>query len=450
MDAAALLSAIVDSSDDAIVGKELNSNVLSWNAGAERIFGWSADEMVGQSIRRLIPDDRQDEEDRILACVGRGERVPNFETIRLRKDGSQVHVAVTVSPVRDPAGTIVAASKIARDITPTLGALEIRGANEERLRMMGDNLPVAAWIGDRKGILRWGNRMFQEFFGVTENTIAKFDWSNSIAPSARAEIAAIVRESVVTQGGWDAVMPMYGASGELRWFLASSVPVYDASRKLNLRFGTATDITAQREAENRVRTLLKEVNHRTRNMLATIQSMASRTAALGGDYIPRLESRIAALAATQDLLVENDWDKVQLEALVVAQFAAADLPVDRVAMTGPAILLSSGAADALGMAISEMAINAGLYGALSVAGGHVELDVSLTADDDEELLVIQWRERGGPTVAAPSVTGFGSRIIQDVPRGKLCGTVELSYDPAGFVWRLSCPARLALAQTHTV
>jgi PAS domain S-box-containing protein len=111
------LAAIVDNSDDAIIGKDLNSVITSWNQGAERIFGYTADEMIGTSIKRLIPRDRQGEEDEILARLRRGDRFDHFDTIRVAKDGRQLHVSLTISPIKDASGKVVGASKIARDIT---------------------------------------------------------------------------------------------------------------------------------------------------------------------------------------------------------------------------------------------------------------------------------------------------------------------------------------------
>jgi PAS domain S-box-containing protein len=116
-DAALRLAAIVESSDDAIVSKDLTGTITSWNQGAERLFGYSADEAIGRSITMLIPSDRLSEEDMVLARIRRGERVEHFDTIRRRKDGSLVDVSLTISPIRDAGGTIVGASKIARDIS---------------------------------------------------------------------------------------------------------------------------------------------------------------------------------------------------------------------------------------------------------------------------------------------------------------------------------------------
>ena len=116
-EALAQLAAIVESSDDAIIGKNLRGIVTTWNAGAEKIFGYSASEMIGHSITRLIPSDRREEEAKILGQIERGEGVRHFETVRARKDGSTLDVSVTVSAIKDAAGKIVGASKVARDIT---------------------------------------------------------------------------------------------------------------------------------------------------------------------------------------------------------------------------------------------------------------------------------------------------------------------------------------------
>jgi PAS domain S-box-containing protein len=130
--AAALLAAIVDSSDDAIVSKDLNGIITSWNKSAERLFGYSAEEIIGKSVMILIPPDRQDEEPKILARLRRGERVDHFETIRRRKDGSLLDISLTISPVKDSFGRIVGASKIARDITERKRMdTELRRANRD-------------------------------------------------------------------------------------------------------------------------------------------------------------------------------------------------------------------------------------------------------------------------------------------------------------------------------
>src|SRR5262245_54065543 len=126
--AAQRLAAIVESSDDAIVSKDLNGTIRSWNAGAEHIFGYSAEEVIGRSIRLIIPADRQSEEDEVLRQIRSGNRIDHFETIRQRKDGSLVPISLTVSPLRNSDGEIVGASKIARDISEKRRAEEALSA----------------------------------------------------------------------------------------------------------------------------------------------------------------------------------------------------------------------------------------------------------------------------------------------------------------------------------
>ena len=140
--AQAYLAAIVGSADDAIIAKDPNGIIQSCNAAAERVFGYSAAELVGRPVRMLIPQDRQFEEDDILARLRRGERVDHFQTVRLRRDGQAIDVSLTISPVRDASGTIIGASKIARDITA------IKTAERERLRLLEENAAITTALNE--------------------------------------------------------------------------------------------------------------------------------------------------------------------------------------------------------------------------------------------------------------------------------------------------------------
>lgn len=141
------LSAIVGSSDDAIVSKNLSGIIMSWNPAAEKIFGYSAAEAVGQSITLVIPADRQDEEKQILAKIRAGERVEHFDTVRRRKDGGEVFVSLTISPIVNAQGEIVGASKIARDITQRKRAEEV--AHRQRVKLETINQVGASLAAER-------------------------------------------------------------------------------------------------------------------------------------------------------------------------------------------------------------------------------------------------------------------------------------------------------------
>ena len=141
-DARTLVTSLVESSFDAIVTKDLNGIIISWNAAAQQLFGYSAGEMVGRPIRILIPPERQAEEDDILARLRRGQRIEHFETVRIRKDGQPIEISVTISPLRNVAGAIVGASKIARDISL------LKASETERLRLSQENAAIAVALND--------------------------------------------------------------------------------------------------------------------------------------------------------------------------------------------------------------------------------------------------------------------------------------------------------------
>src|SRR5262245_25672582 len=150
-DAIGQLAAIVESSDDAIVSKDLNGVIISWNKGAEKLFGYAAEEVIGKSIMILIPPDRADEETRALETVRRGEKIDHYETVRRRKDGALVEISLTISPVRDKEGRIIGASKIARDITERKRVEQAltEGARQQRaLYQLADHLHRARSLDD--------------------------------------------------------------------------------------------------------------------------------------------------------------------------------------------------------------------------------------------------------------------------------------------------------------
>ena len=316
-DVKSLLAAIVENSSDAIISKDLDGIVTSWNAGAEQVFGFSAAEMIGQPITRIIPDDRQDEETCIIARIRGGERIEHFDTIRRRKDGTRIPISVTISPVRNSEGRIVGASKIARDIS-------------ERQRL-----------------------------------------------------------------------------------------------------------------EEAQRVLSREVNHRSKNLLAVVQSIIRYTVTHSPqqDYIRRINERLRALSANQDLLIESSWRGADINALIRSQLSHVErIPIERVEQIGEAVTLVPTAAQALGMALHELATNAVKFGALSEGGGQVVISWRLDKGETGSTLIISWQEAGGPAVSAPEYAGFGTTIIERITGQSLGGRVTTIYAPTGLTWELRAPA----------
>jgi two-component sensor histidine kinase len=206
--------------------------------------------------------------------------------------------------------------------------------------------------------------------------------------------------------------------------------------------GTAQDITERKEREEKEHLLMREINHRAKNMLSVVASIAHQTASRNpDDFVERFSERIQALSASQDLLVRSEWSGVAIADLVRAELAHfVDLIGSRIAVYGPGLRLNPASAQAIGLALHELATNAGKYGALSTGNGRVDICWGTTGD----VLIMSWTERDGPPVSAPQQRGFGSTVIEAMAERSVGGEVRLDYAPSGLTWRLTCPAGNAL------
>jgi two-component sensor histidine kinase len=202
------------------------------------------------------------------------------------------------------------------------------------------------------------------------------------------------------------------------------------------------DISVRKAHQEHVQLLMREINHRAKNMLSLVQAIARQTAARDHeDFIERFTDRIQALAANQDLLVRNEWQGVDVEDLVRGQLAHfADLVGSRITVHGSPVRLNAAAAQAIGLALHELATNAGKYGALSVAAGLADVGWRL----DGDIFVMNWTESKGPPVSEPKQRGFGSTVVDPMVRQTVNGEVHLDFIPSGVAWTLTCPAANAL------
>jgi two-component sensor histidine kinase len=185
-----------------------------------------------------------------------------------------------------------------------------------------------------------------------------------------------------------------------------------------------------------------EISHRAKNMLTLVEAIARQTAAHDpDDFIGRFSERIQALSANQDLLVRNEWQGVHVEDLVRAQLAHfVDLIGSRIAVRGPKLRLRAASAQAIGLAIHELATNAGKYGSLSTERGRVDVSWGIA----DGTLTMRWTEREGPPVSVPQRRGFGTTVMEAMTERSVGGAVGLDYAPGGLTWRLACPAANAL------
>ena len=231
--------------------------------------------------------------------------------------------------------------------------------------------------------------------------------------------------------------------GRLAFYGMATFEGSGEARRAVLMVGTAADITERKRAEERQLLLMRELNHRTKNLLSVVQSIANQTVASSpSDFAERFSRRIQALSANQDLLVRSEWRGVEIEDLVRAQLAHfADLIGERIMIEGPHLSVTPSAAQSIGMALHELATNAGKYGSLSDDHGGVTIDWRL----EDGQFSIGWIEHDGPHVKPPKRRGFGSTIISAVAEASVGGEVELDYASTGVVWRLKCSASKALS-----
>ncbi len=215
----------------------------------------------------------------------------------------------------------------------------------------------------------------------------------------------------------------------------------DASGKPTSLIVLAIDITEQKRQEGQIKLLVGEVNHRSKNLLALVLAIARQTVATTPfDFIDRFQERILALSVGQDLLVRNKWKGVHLDKLARSQLAHfSDLIGTRIRISGPPLLISASAAQTLGMALHELATNAGKYGALSNLAGRVEITWGVEHEQARPAFLMSWRESGGPIVKAPAHNGFGSTVITQMAEMSLNAIVNLEYASSGLVWRLRSP-----------
>jgi PAS domain S-box-containing protein len=249
----ARLAAVVESSDDAIISIGLDTVVMTWNKGAERMFGYKAQEMVGHSVSILIPPESNDEEPEILKRIIAGERIDHYETIRARKDGSRVDVSLTVSPIFDVGGAIVGVSKILRDISESKRRQELQRRNEEDLRAMADSIPHLAWMADADGNIFWYNQRWYDYTGTTFEQMQGWGWTTVHDPAVLPQVTERWKQSLQAGFPFEMEFPIRGADGVFRWFLTRVNPMFDSKGKIVRWFGTNTEVEELRRTQQALR-----------------------------------------------------------------------------------------------------------------------------------------------------------------------------------------------------
>ncbi|MGC4098608.1 MAG: PAS domain S-box protein [Nitrospira sp.] len=249
----ARLAAIVESSDDAIISKNLDGIITSWNRGAERIFGYTAQEAIGQPVTMLMPPDRVNEEPSILQRIRNREKIDHYETIRRHKDGTLLDISLSVSPIIDTDGHVIGASKIARDITERRRVEVLLHESVERFRMLADNMAQLAWTCDQLGNVTWYNQRWLDYTGLSFEEMKEWGWKKVHHPDHVDRVVASVTRSRESGDLWEDTFPLKGKDGHYRWFLSRAIPIRDTEGGIVRWFGTNTDVTDQRQTEEALR-----------------------------------------------------------------------------------------------------------------------------------------------------------------------------------------------------
>ena len=436
--AAARLAAIVESSDDAIISKDINGTIESWNRAAERIFGYTAAEAIGQHISLIIPPDRRHEEDTIIGKIRAGQRVEHFETVRRHKDGTPISLSITVSPIRDEHGTIVGASKIARDITERAKADE----TAYRLAAIVDSSDDAIVSKDLNGIVSSWNKGAARIFGYSAEEAIGQHITLIIPSELRHEEDQILGKVRRGERVDHFETTRRRKDGSPVYVSITVSPMRNAAGQITGASKIARDISeAKRQAETR-ELLVHEIRHRVKNVLSTIDAVATQTLKQVPPAITeQFSARLRALARGHDLLTEQDWRGTDLASLIFQSHAIfGTMPRDRFSAQGPKVTLNANNSLLFALVFHELGTNALKYGAWSNDSGAVTITWGKNADGELELA---WTETGGPRVSEPERQGFGSTLIKRA-LNQSGSKGALEFPSSGVVCRLQL-SRVALS-----
>ncbi|MBJ6124361.1 PAS domain-containing sensor histidine kinase [Microvirga splendida] len=331
------------------------------------------------------------------------------------------------------------------DVTEQVEAEDRLRESEERLRLMADAVPQIIWVTDAEGQTEFFNRQWFEYTGATDKpdsaaqVAADFVHSDDQAVTMQA-----FEEAIRNQGIFEVEHRIRSKEGEYRWFLVRAEPYCDPRTAEIVRwFGVSIDIHDRRIAQEHQQLLINELNHRVKNTLATVQSVASQTlrnAESAQQAREALEARLFALSRAHDVLTRENWEGADLYDIVeqaVAPYSSRG--EDRLHLAGPRVRVPPRMALALAMALQELATNAVKYGALSNETGAIGIAWSVQPGTDGPRLHLQWEESGGPAVRPPSRRGFGSRLIERSLSQDLDGTAQIAFPTTGVVCIVDAP-----------
>lgn len=403
---------------------------------------------LGQPLRTAFPESYpllEPEFAGVLAGEGAVWRENRLVPIHRHGILTDAYWTYSASPIED-GDAVGGVLFICQETTGAVRREALITAEDASLRIALDSGRIGSWSLDLVSGAFDSSASCKINFG--RNPHAPFSYEELIAsvhPEDQARLQAAVARAIDRGEDFEVECRAPRADGRESWILARGRVAYDPQGAPMTMSGVTMDVTGRRHAEEHLRLMVDELNHRVKNTLATVQSLTRQT--LRGEQVPpqvgeSLDSRLLALSSAHDILTNEQWSGADLMPILKQACAPFGGP-PRIDLAGPSVRLSPRVAIALALAFHELCTNAAKYGALSAPGGRVLVDWSFRDQSEAPELRIVWRETGGPPVTPPTRRGFGTRMIQRSLAPELGGRVVLEYPPEGVI----CTLRVRLSQS---
>ena len=446
---------------------DAKGTILQYNRHAVAIWGRAPErgqlhEEFRESARFFELDGAPVGRSIVSEVLATGNPVRDVERIVERADGSRLIVSVNVDPLRDVKGNLVGAVNCFLDITERKrmdSALERSRlfALEQEQRFAATYEHVAIGISEISPDGRF-LRVNEAICAITgfsrEHLLANKLFTHTHPDDADPDRGAFRKQVAGELDFYSVEKRFIRRDGRVIWLSVRSSPVRDADERLLYLVRVVQDITERKAAEQRQKLLMDELNHRVKNTLATVQSLAAQTARAAATpmvFRERFEGRLIALSKAHDQLTMHHWESADLRDLLSGSLAPyAGAAPNRVVLRGEDVVLRPRAVLTLAMAIHELTTNAAKYGALSVPGGRIEIQWQpVRADGGRLQLRIDWAEHGGPLVSEPEQRGFGSKLIEGSIAAELGGEARLGFESQGLHCEIVIPMEMAAVGIRT-
>jgi PAS domain S-box-containing protein len=417
----------------------LPSMTLSASARAKAIYGRAASEPLdyGDLVTAVHPQDRARRQALLTQAL---EHWADYDSEHrlLLGDGEVRWVNVRGRVLSDARGRPYRMTGLVLDVTDRHRAFAAVAESEGRFRLIADGAPALIWMTDARGAVTFANRHYETMFGRPAAEMMGAGWAEILLPEEVKPYRRSFGKAMAARADFKHFTRALDRHGRILWLRCEGTARFGLDGEFVGYSGCNVDVTEAMVAQEQQRLLINELNHRVKNTLATVQSIAAQTARRAEspeDFREKFETRLIALSQTHNALTRGGWESASLSELLVQEFKP--YAGEQVRLDGPEIDLPPRIAVTLGMVFHELATNAAKYGALSSPTGCVRVSWrTVLASGEASRLILQWREEDGPPVQTPTRRGFGSRLIEGSLKGELGGVSRMVFDPAGFHCRL--------------